>query len=487
MFATKARHGTRITSRVFVKRQSTVATPLRETRSRASTIAGVGIAFFGLGWYASHTTHAKDEVKQSAQTTPSLQESPGPSPYAGYPFGFLSPPTPVDVTGRLTKDTWSVSNPGVEGVSGYDGSRLACNEPCEDRYIHGTFPSPLQPGTSWMTWGVFDGHLGSQTSQALTQHLVPYVHAFLSKVNRPSIDDDVIHKAIKAAFVDLDKAFVLQAQETMDNGDLPFSAKVQRLATASNGSCALLSLFDPTSRKLHVACTGDSRAVLGRQSDDGKWETVPLSIDQGGSNEAEAERIAREHPGEEGIVKDGRVFGLATARAFGDAHWKWPLELQTYARERFVADVTRANKPEIYKTPPYITAEPEVTTTVLPPGKRAFMIMASDGLWDSMTSEQAVEMVARWLEWKSSGKPAVPTPPPKGEKWDKFDWAPYYSTGWKVVDETVTVQDGNAAVHLTRNALGGAHQDLVSALLSFKPPYARWVRDDITVQVVFFD
>ena len=28
---------------------------------------------------------------------------------------------------------------------------------------------------------------------------------------------------------------------------------------------------------------------------------------------------------------------------------------------------------------------------------------------------------------------------------------------------------------------------LVSALLSFKPPYARWVRDDITVQVVFFE
>lgn len=445
MFATKLRHGSRTPSRFFIRRQSTVATPLTKTRGKASTIAGVSVLSFGLGWYAYNTIHAKEEVKQSAVTTPKPRGSHEESPTAGYPFRFLTPPTPVEVADRPNQDTWSVLNPGVEGVSGYAGSRLACNEPCEDRYIHGTFPSPFQPGANWMIWGVFDGHLGSQTSQALTQHLVPYVHAFLKNANQPNIDDDVVHKAIKAAFLDLDKAFVLQAQETVNNDNLSFAAKVQCLETASNGSCALLSLFDPTSRKLHVACTGDSRAVLGRQTEDGKWETVPLSIDQGGSNEAEAERIAREHPGEEGIVKDGRVFGLATARAFGDAHWKWPLELQTYATERFLADVTRANKPEIYKTPPYITAEPEVTSTALPRGKRAFMIMASDGLWDTMTSEQAVEMVARWLEWKASGRPAVPAPPPKGEKWEKFDWAPYYSTGWKVVDETVTVQDGECS------------------------------------------
>jgi pyruvate dehydrogenase phosphatase len=38
-----------------------------------------------------------------------------------------------------------------------------------------------------------------------------------------------------------------------------------------------------------------------------------------------------------------------------------------------------------------------------------------------------------------------------------------------------------------RNALGGAHHDLISGLLAFKPPYARMVRDDMTVQVAFFD
>ncbi len=51
----------------------------------------------------------------------------------------------------------------------------------------------------------------------------------------------------------------------------------------------------------------------------------------------------------------------------------------------------------------------------------------------------------------------------------------------------MALQDDNAAVHLIRNALGGAHHDLVSGLLTFKQPFAREVRDDITVQVVFFE
>jgi pyruvate dehydrogenase phosphatase len=54
-------------------------------------------------------------------------------------------------------------------------------------------------------------------------------------------------------------------------------------------------------------------------------------------------------------------------------------------------------------------------------------------------------------------------------------------------EKKTTVQDDNVAVHLIRNALGGAHHDLISGLLAFKPPFAREVRDDMTVQVAFFD
>ncbi|KAK3319198.1 putative pyruvate dehydrogenase [Apodospora peruviana] len=477
-----------VSYRGFVRRQSTIATP--SPGRPFLRITGVGVASSVLGWFAYEFSHSQNEAGVAAKHTIStaLSGAPNLNPATGYPFTALPPLSPAQVDERLNEDAWSVSVSAVNGLSSYEGSQVASNGPCEDSYIHGKFPSPLQSGRDWMTWGVFDGHLGSQTSQALTQHLLPYVHTFVKNANQPTGFDDVaIHKAIKDAFVALDNAFLSGGDRgTVNSDSLTFAQKVQRLATGSNGSCAILSLYDPASRKLHVACTGDSRAVLGRQTAEGKWEAVPLSIDQSGSNEAEGERVRAEHPGEEGLVKNGRVLGLACARAFGDGHWKWPLELQKYLRSRFVTDTLRAHDPEVYKTPPYITAEPEVTTTVLPAGKRAFMIIASDGLWDAMTSEQAVDMVARWIDWKAKRKPREPQPV-KGETPGMFNWERYYSTGYKVDEESIAVQDENAAVHLTRNAIGGANQDLVGALLSFRPPYSRYVRDDITVQVVFFE
>ncbi|KAK3389157.1 phosphatase 2C-like domain-containing protein [Podospora didyma] len=416
---------------------------------------------------------------------------------AGYPFDFLTPPSPTQVTAALNETTWSVSIPasvGTGGVSSYAGSRVPANIPTEDAYIHGSFPSPSSQPIPWLAWGVFDGHLGGQTSNALTKHLLPYVHRHLAGITAAQSEDAgdnpdaAIHRTLKAAFNELDDAFISPAQQTLDSDDLPLADKVSRITTGSNGSCALLSLWDPSSRKLHVACTGDSRAVMGVQTPEGTWQTVALSVDQGGDNPLEEARVYAAHPGEEGLVKGKRVLGLATARAFGDGHWKWPLALQAELRRRFVADTLRQIDPKIYKTPPYITAEPEVTTTAVPESQKAFMIMASDGLWDTMTSEQAVDLVARWLVWSKAGKPAPE--PVDQKKFGKFDFVSYYSgpEGYKVVkDDNITVQDENVAVHLTRNALGGANQDMVSAMLSLKPPYSRWVRDDITIQVVFFN
>jgi pyruvate dehydrogenase phosphatase len=271
------------------------------------------------------------------------------------------------------------------------------------------------------------------------------------------------------------------------DSNLPWSEKVARLATASNGSCALLSLYDPSSRKLHVACTGDSRAVMGRQQADGTWETLPLSIDQGGLNPDEKERVKAEHPGEniDEIVKDGRILGLMTMRAFGDFHWKAPLSTLSLGDTTYLTQTVPAKDPEVYKTPPYLTAKPEVTTTVIEKGKPAFMIMATDGLWDCLSSEDAVNLVGKWLEWRAQGSPAREAP--STDKFVPFDYVQHHKSDLMPPADQFTVQDKNAAVHLTRNALGGAHHDQVSGLLSFKPPYARYARDDITVQVVFFN
>ena len=43
-----------------------------------------------------------------------------------------------------------------------------------------------------------------------------------------------------------------------------------------------------------------------------------------------------------------------------------------------------------------------------------------------------------------------------------------------------------SATHLVKNAFGGSRRGLFCGVMSTYPPISRYVRDDITVQVVFF-
>lgn len=242
-------------------------------------------------------------------------------------------------------------------------------------------------------------------------------------------------------------------------------------------------MYDPTTSTLQVACTGDSRAVLGQEGPEGKWEAIPLSVDQTGNNPEEEARISKEHPGEEGIIKDGRVLGLVVSRAFGDCRWKWPVELQTGQRKRLYSPRPLAPKYDI-RTPPYITAEPVVTTTKIDPKKPSFLILATDGLWDALTSQQSVDLVTGWLEPRALRDSSC-TPEPIHEPFD-FDHF-WRGASWKFVAERTTFQDENVAVHLVRNSLGGNHHELLAGRLAFSSPFSRNLRDDITVQVIFFN
>ena len=49
------------------------------------------------------------------------------------------------------------------------------------------------------------------------------------------------------------------------------------------------------------------------------------------------------------------------------------------------------------------------------------------------------------------------------------------------------VEDDNVATHLVRNALGGADHEMLCGLTGIQPPLSRNARDDITVQVIFFE
>ncbi len=59
-------------------------------------------------------------------------------------------------------------------------------------------------------------------------------------------------------------------------------------------------------------------------------------------------------------------------------------------------------------------------------------------------------------------------------RWDNADV--------RFIEERTTIEDlDNVAVHLLRNACGGNHRELLAGTLAYRAPFARDVRDDMTV------
>lgn len=155
--------------------------------------------------------------------------------------------------------------------------------------------------------------------------------------------------------------------------------------------------------------------------------------------------------------------------------------MQEEAQRRFFGPGLR----EHLISPPYLTASPTVTTTKIEPENGDFLIMASDGLWDHLTNEQAVDLVSRWLKTHdvteqilapalNQASNAIPVDKNLDRRNPNSNMA---YTGIQAADEKhFVVVDDNAATHLTRNALGGGNEDMLCGLLTVSPPYSRNVR-----------
>ncbi|XP_077384906.1 pyruvate dehydrogenase [acetyl-transferring]-phosphatase 1, mitochondrial-like isoform X2 [Festucalex cinctus] len=237
---------------------------------------------------------------------------------------------------------------------------------------------------------------------------------------------------------------------------------------------------------LRVANLGDSRAVLGVQEADGGWTAVGLTNDHTADNPDELRRVLGAHPPSERrtAVRHRRLLGLLLPfRAFGDVRFKWSRQTlaRLYERRPDLREGTRALPPH-YLTPPYLSAEPEVThRRILPCDK--FVVLASDGLWELMHRHTAVQRLAEHL---------------KGLREQKCRHIP--STGTTLADlrrllkerkgrARSVPEDDNAATHLLRHALGddgygGVATSRLSKMLSLPPEVARRYRDDITVTVI---
>ncbi len=416
--------------------------------------------------------------------------------------------TPEQATHALRKTEESYLVGRGRGVVRYDTVQVPSNYPIEDDHAEKivevqqsvTPPSEGTSSSDWMFWGVFDGHSGWTTSAKLRQVLISYVARELKSTYKAASTDpsltlptpQSIDAAIKRGFLALDHEIVNTSVEKVSKNRKDKAAAAQILAPALSGSCALLSFYDSSSKLFRVAVTGDSRAVLGRKSQaTGKWIATPLSEDQTGSTPSEVARLQVEHPGEEHVTHRGRILGgLEPSRAFGDASYKWSREVQLRMKEWFYG---RSTTP-LLKTPPYVTAEPIVTTTKVEPEMGDFVVLATDGLWEMLTNEEVVGLVGQWLEsqrktqsttdWaksffsSSSKNLPVEKPVMNALEAGKGQRAPMRQQQWQVEgnDERFVVEDQNVATHLVRNALGGRNRDMVCGLLTLVHPMSRRYR-----------
>ncbi|TVY94042.1 [Pyruvate dehydrogenase [acetyl-transferring]]-phosphatase 1, mitochondrial [Lachnellula willkommii] len=429
--------------------------------------------------------------------------------------------TPEQATQKLRRNEESYLIGRGKGVVRYDVVQIPSNDPIEDDHSEkiielpealATATAARNPASDWMFWGVFDGHSGWTTSAKLRQVLINFVARELNSTYKAALADpalgspssESIESAIKTGFNRLDHEIVHESVEKVLKANSKLVA-AELLAPALSGSCALLSFYDSNSKLLRVACTGDSRAVLGRLSENGKWTASALSVDQTGGNPDEEARMRKLHPGEDNVIRNGRVLGgLEPTRAFGDASYKWTREVSERLKRSFFARTPSQH----LRSPPYVTAEPVVTTTKIEPEKGDFVVMATDGLWEMLTNEEVVGLVGQWIEKQSaeangnsanswikmfsSQEKGLPieqgAKDAKGKARDGQK-TPIRQQQWGVKggeNERFVVQDKNVATHLVRNALGGKDKDMVCALLTLPAPFSRRYRDDLTVEVIFF-
>jgi len=218
-----------------------------------------------------------------------------------------------------------------------------------------------------MIFCVFDGHgkYGHEVAAVAADRLPSHLAAF------PGGPLSSPKKALEAAF-----------RKTDDDIYSALGARVEY-----SGSTGVVVLVDMVNRALHIGNVGDSRAILAQNSPDSKsprWSALALTSDLTPDLPDEKERIELSGgcvmalEGDDGEdVGPARVWdsaarekpGLAVSRSLGDG------------ASRCLG----------------VTAEPVVTKHLLRPQDR-FMLIATDGLWDTLGNDQAVRMAAKYLD-----------------------------------------------------------------------------------------
>ncbi|CAO3626109.1 unnamed protein product [Cunninghamella blakesleeana] len=376
---------------------------------RTITAAAAGAGLSGIGYYVYNQTYENKPVKQleNYQTAPQYYDS--------RPFKLL---TPEEINSRLRAGQLA-NKVSLNCIRAVYTSQLGSNRPIEDHY------SSYLIGNNGLYAGVYDGHIGPLCSKLIQKQLPIYIARQLENKK----ENDTIEDAISTAFVDLDddiqqrfydlfprnvsKLTEKDVQNAVRKHPNPAAADLI-IKEAIHGSCACSVYIDGDD--VYAANTGDSRVIIVRQEEDGKWVGRRLVEEESPANPLWRAHMISQHPSDESenIIKRNRIFGLiAVGGSFGDIMYKVPREYQikvlpfipyetysTFARyhHRIVAH---------YRTPPYLSSKPLISRHKLQKGDK-YIIVGTDGLWDELSwdnvrSENGDQVAAELIsQWKSS-------------------------------------------------------------------------------------
>ncbi|KAJ0098225.1 hypothetical protein Patl1_29169 [Pistacia atlantica] len=232
--------------------------------------------------------------------------------------------------------------------------------------------SLLESGPYGTFVGIYDGHGGPETSRFINDHLFQHLKRFTAEQQSMSVD--VIRKAYQATE---DGFFSVVTRQW------PMKPQI-----AAVGSCCLVGVV--CGGTLYIANLGDSRAVLGRLvRATGEVLAIQLSSEHNVGIESVRREMHSSHPEDSQIVvlkhNVWRVKGLIqVSRSIGDVY----LKKAEYNKEPLYAKF-RLREP--FKKP-ILSSEPSISVLELQPHDQ-FVIFASDGLWEHLTNQEAVDIV----------------------------------------------------------------------------------------------
>ncbi|EKX48722.1 hypothetical protein GUITHDRAFT_68471 [Guillardia theta CCMP2712] len=202
-------------------------------------------------------------------------------------------------------------------------------------------------------FGVFDGHAGDRAAKLLSTEIVGILRDQIMQRSGPQ--DSALGASLTSSFLEAEKRALAQPWD--------------------DGSSAILAVIDGD--RLFVANAGDCRAIIC-----GEGEPMPMSTDHDPTVPEERKRIEANNKRIESYEINGRsinrIRSLAMSRCIGDKSLK---QYRHFGTDTWIP------------IDDCIIPDPEIKELLLTK-QHKFLVIASDGLWATVTNEA----VARRLD-----------------------------------------------------------------------------------------